>query len=205
MKVFFTASLSEREKYKEYYDTVVQTIQANGDEVISLEVQDYSYLIPKDVIESIPKNELHYTWLKKGIKKSNCVVIDASRDSFRLGHEASLAMLYNKPVLVISNKKDYSDVIINPRFYAHIYNSKADIQYAVTDFLKTVLNKHMGLRKNFIITSENRNFLKWYSNKFAMNDSEIVRQQLDELQKKHPEYEEADLEDLAINDENDEE
>jgi hypothetical protein len=204
MKVFFTASLSEREKYKKYYDTVVKTVQKN-DEIISLEVQEYSHLIPKDIIKSIPKNELHYTWLKKGIKKSNCVIIDASRDSFRLGHEATLALLYNKPVLCLSDKKDYSYVIINPKFYAAVYKDEKEVASIVGNFLQLVKRKHMGLRKNIYITSEYANFLNWYSKSNSKNDSEVIRELIKNLMEQNPEYENADIDDLDIKDAGNEE
>jgi hypothetical protein len=204
MKVFFTASLSEREKYKKYYDSVVKAVQKD-DEIISLEVQEYSHLIPKDIIKSIPKNELHYTWLKKGIKKSNCVIIDASRDSFRLGHESTLALLYNKPVLCLSDKKDYSDAIINPKFYAAIYKDEKDVTSAVSSFLDLVKSKHVGLRKNIYITSEYANFLNWYSKTNSKNDSEVIRELIKDLMDKSPEYENADIDDLDITDGDNEE
>ncbi len=203
MKVFFTASLSEREKYKKYYDAVVKAVQKD-DEIISLEVQEYSHLIPKDIIKSIPKNELHYTWLKKGIKKSNCVIIDASRDSFRLGHESTLALLYNKPVLCLSDKKDYSDAIINPKFYASIYKDEKDVASAVSSFLDLVKSKHVGLRKNIYITSEYANFLNWYSKTNSKNDSEVIRELIKDLMDKNPEYENADIDDLVVNGEDNE-
>jgi len=204
MKVFFTASLSERDKYKKYYDSVVKAVQKD-DEIISLEVQEYSHLIPKDIIKSIPKNELHYTWLKKGIKKSNCVIIDASRDSFRLGHESTLALLYNKPVLCLSDKKDYSDAIINPKFYAAIYKDEKDVTSAVSSFLDLVKSKHVGLRKNIYITSEYANFLNWYSKTNSKNDSEVIRELIKDLMDKSPEYENADIDDLDITDSDNEE
>jgi len=45
MIVFFTASLKLKEIYQKYYDVIVKTIQKEH-EIISLEIQDYSYLIP---------------------------------------------------------------------------------------------------------------------------------------------------------------
>lgn len=198
MKVFFTASLSEKDKYQQYYDAAVKEIRKNN-EIISLEVQEYSHLIPKDILKSVPKNEIHYTWLKKGIKKSNCVIIDASRDSFRLGHETTLALLYNKPVLCLSDKKDYSNAIINPKFYASMYKNAADVELAVGRFLDMVKAKHVGLRKNIYITSEYTNFLNWYSKSKSKNDSEVIRELIKDLMDKNPQYQNADVDDLILN------
>lgn len=200
MKVFFTSSFKDKEEYQEIYNKILETIDIEGEEVISLAKQDYSHLIPKKLIKTTPENELNYTWLKKGIKKSNCVIIEASKDSFRLGHEATLALLYNKPVLCLSNKMDYSLDIINPKFYAHMYKDVNDIPLVIQNFLKEVNNKHMGLRKNIYITSEYKNFLTWYGTQSKKNDSEIIRDLIQGVMDSNPEYDIADLSDLNVDD-----
>jgi hypothetical protein len=201
MRVFFTASFKGKENYQHIYDLILKTIDEAKDEIISLERQDYSYLIPKRLTKSLPKNELHYTWLKKGIKKANCVIIEASKDSFRLGHEATLALLYNKPVLCLSDKKDYSDAIINPKFYADKYKNESDVKDSVKKFLKTVRINHTSIRKNIYINSEYTNFLNWYGKKNNKNDSEVIRDLIKNLMDKNNDYENADIDELNVSSE----
>jgi len=198
MEVFFTASKSYKNEYQHVYDAILKAIKKHGDSIISLEVQNYDYLIDKKILKSLPQNQVHYTWLRKGINRANCVILEISRDSFRLGHEATLALLYNKPVLCLSNKTDYSDAIIDPKFYAKKYSKVEEIDGIVKNFLEDVENKHLAIRKNIYITPEYTNFLEWYGKKFKKNSSVIIRQLIEDLMKKNPQYGSGIISDLSF-------
>ncbi len=191
MKVFFTASFVNKKTHQKYYDKIVNVIKAQGHEVISLEVQDYDALIKKNTLEKKDEDEVHYLYISKGMKKANAVIIEVSKDSFRLGHEATLALLYNKPVLCLSDDWDYSNAIFHPKFYSDMYKEVGDIEEKVVDFLEMVDRKHMAVRSNVYFTPDEKNFLSWYSKKSGKSISEILRNQVDSLKEDHADYEDS--------------
>ncbi len=188
MKVFFTASFVNKKTHQKYYDKIVNVIKDQGHELISLEVQDYDALIKKSTIEKKDEEEVHYLYISKGMKKANAVIIEVSKDSFRLGHEATLALLYNKPVLCLSDDWDYSTAIYHPKFYSDMYEGLDDIEGKVVGFLEMVDRKHMAVRSNVYFTPDEKNFLSWYSKKSGKSISEILRNQVDSLKEDHEDY-----------------
>lgn len=78
MKVFFTASLSGKVMYQEYYDTVINTLRNNSIDIISKEVQEYTSILDPKQIKNLSKDEIHYLFVKKGISISNAVIIEVS-------------------------------------------------------------------------------------------------------------------------------
>ncbi len=176
MKIFFTAAYSGKSEYQKMYNAVVKTLRELGTEVISLEVQKHEDLLGKTVIKGLSENELHYSYIKKGVKISSAVVIEASVDSFRMGFESALALVYNKPVLCLSMTKDFSDNIRHKDFYATRYESEAELVKTVRTFIANVKRKHSSIRFNGYFTPEQVNFLKWFSKKSGKTVSEVVRE-----------------------------
>lgn len=190
MKIFFTGSLNVTNNYKQRYQLIINTLIKARHEVISLETGSYESLFSKRSIEyqKLNPNELHYLWLKKAIQSADCSIVECSKNGFSLGHIATLSILYNKPVLCLSDNNDYSQAILDPKFYAHKYSEADDLSKTILNFLTIVKNKHLSIRKNIYITPDNDNFLGWLSKKDNTNASEIIRGTIEQLKKKNPEY-----------------
>lgn len=188
MQVFFTASKSSENQYQHIYDEIVKQIQSEENDVISLEIMRYEDLLGKEYVSKNPKNQVHYDFLKKGMNRANAVIIESSVNSFRLGHEATMALLYDKPVLCLSDNRDYSGSILHPKFYSEIYQDKSDIEKLVKSFLSEVKNKHLSLRKNIYMTPDHSNFLHWFGRQENMNASEVVRKMIEDKMREHPNY-----------------
>lgn len=180
MKVFYTSSVSAKGEFQQYYDEAVKTIRDHGDELMSLEFQKYEDLIGKKATKKMTDEEAHYAYTKKGINIAQAIVIDASKSSFYLGHEVTLGLLLNKPVLCISNTWDYSRRIKHPKFYAAQYKTKYELRKIVTNFLNEVMNKYLTVRFNCFLSPDQKNFVDWYAQKHGKTASEVVRELISE-------------------------
>lgn len=188
MKVFFTSSLEGKKQFQDCYDSIIETLAKNRVEVISREIQEYESLLNPKSIEGLSPDEIHYKFVKKGISLANAVVIEASLSKFQLGHEATLALLYNKPVLCVSQAKDYSIQIKHPKFYAQKYKTKKDLEVIIKDFVDELENKYLSVRFNAFLSPEQKTFLDWYGERNKMNASEVVRELIDRKMQETPEF-----------------
>jgi hypothetical protein len=117
MNVFFTASYKGKENLQQYYDLIVETIESTGVELLSPELGNYKKLLRPLEMHSLKTNEqIHYEAIRKGILWADAVIIEISQEDFQLGHEATLATQYKKPVLALSINEDFSKKIKN-RFF----------------------------------------------------------------------------------------
>lgn len=188
MKVFYTNSPRGRADFGKYYDTTVKTLQDLGVEVISLEICDHSYLLDKEFINTHSYQEQHYAFIIKGIELSNAVIIDASVNSFSLGHESTLAMIYKKPFLCISNNTNYGDFVKHPRFVGYQYKEEEDLRKMIEKFIADASNKRLSVRFNGYLSPDQKNYLDWISSKRGKNASEIIRDLIEDAKTNDKDY-----------------
>src|SRR3989344_9334173 len=140
MKIFFTTPFDGKEKYQEYIDEIIRVVEDFGATVVSTEKDDQykKALSHKKLEEFGNRNRAHYEFIRRGIASSDAVIFEASYENFRVGHEATLASMYRKPVLVLSQIKDYSEYIIHEKFFGKKYKNNNDLGTAVKEFLKSL-------------------------------------------------------------------
>lgn len=192
MKVFFACSFRGKKLYQEYFNQVIGTLKKNKVEVISKETNEYEDILGKKITSILTPEEMHYLFVKTGIDKSNAVIVDISRESFQLGHEATIALLYNKPVLCLSKGEISNIKVYDPRLRLESYNSKADINRIINSFLNEVRNKYLSVRLHVNLSPEHKNFLDWYGAKSGKNISQIIRDSIDTMIHENPEYTELE-------------
>jgi hypothetical protein len=180
MKVFFTASTTRKNELQPVYDTIVSTLESAKIEIVSLETGSYNALLPTKYLKKHHQSAIHYEYIHHAIQQAHAVIIEATSNSFQLGHEATLALLYNKPVLCLSSTFDHSDTIKHPLFKAALYNNKEEIPAILTRFLKRYQNKFLTVRFNTFINPEQRTFLSQYCAKNKTTASELIRKLIDE-------------------------
>ncbi len=188
MTIFFTAALEGKKEYQKYFDFIVKVFQSNNVKVISREIQQYESILSTKDLKGLRKDEIHYKFVKKGISLANAVVIEASVNKFQLGHEATLALLYNKPVICISRTKDYSIQIQHPKFYSFKYENEKDLEVILKKFIEEYGKKYLSVRFNAFISPEQKTFLDWFSDRQKKNASTIVRELIDKKIKETPEF-----------------
>lgn len=140
MKIFFTTPYAGKKKYQKYIDAIIQEVESNGATVTSPEkTGQYKKATGKEKIQEYgSKGHAHYEFIRHGIASADAVIFEASYEDFRVGHEATLALMYGKPTLVLSRIQDYSKYIVHERFIGKKYSNLDDLKKYIDDFLKSI-------------------------------------------------------------------
>jgi len=174
-KVFFTASYEGKQAYQENYDLIVKAIKESTTEVIATELGNYkTILTQKEMNKCKTEREMHYLAIKRGIQWADLVILELSHESFQVGHEATLALELNKPVLGLSVNVDWSERIIHRYFYGEKY-SKYFVKEIVQDFIAKNSKEDLNERFNLFLSKSQLKKLETLSKKENMNKSEYLR------------------------------
>ena len=149
MKIFFTASYEGKKYYQKYYDVILDAIQTSGAKLISPEVtREYlDAFRPENIHKLGDRDRVHYEFIRQGIANADAVIIEASHEDFRVGHEATLAIIYKKPVLCLSINKDYGRLIRHEAFRGAQYTINT-LRPLVLRFLSEVGKTLLAKRKS---------------------------------------------------------
>lgn len=137
MKVFFTTSFWGKPRYQRYVDRIVAAIESTGATVVSPEKsREYKTSFTKENIKAYgDRARIHYEFIRQGIANADAVVIEASHEDFRIGHEATLAIIYKKPVLCLSLNTDYGKLVRHEAFRGVKYDER-NLESTVLAFLE---------------------------------------------------------------------
>ncbi|OGG27449.1 hypothetical protein A3A64_00320 [Candidatus Gottesmanbacteria bacterium RIFCSPLOWO2_01_FULL_48_11] len=140
MKVFFTTPLKGKPQYQVYIDEIIRIIEVHGATVVSPEKDEqYQQAFTKEKLaEYGDRDRAHYEFIRQGIASADAVVFEASYEDFRVGHEATLSLMYGKPVLVLSQNVDYGRYIYHEKFIGKKYTDKKELRKIIEDFLAAV-------------------------------------------------------------------
>jgi hypothetical protein len=178
MKIFFTCSQTGRE-YAQNFQQIMQAIVKNKNQPELLATEDLSYLKVAENLKAKGTNPkyLHAESVRRAIFESDGIVIDNTVSSFRLGHEATLAMLKNKPVLVLSQNVNYEDLMNFKNFHAAKYDPKDSrkLQFIIDDFLEKVRVESLSIRFNLFISESDKEYLGKTSKEESLTMSEYLR------------------------------
>lgn len=175
MKIFFTASYHGKENLQKYYDLIVETIQDTGVELVSPELGNYRKILkPLDMHSLKTEEQIHYEAVRKGILWADAVIFEVSHEDFQLGHEATLATQYKKPVLLLSLKEDYGKKIQN-RFLQGAKYSKYNIKDLLLHFIIKNRQELLSERFNMFISQSQLKHLEVAGKTKGMNKSEYLR------------------------------
>jgi hypothetical protein len=179
MKVFFTGSLRGREQYGLAYTKLEDILKSNGLEYISPQSNSYADIIEDKLLKDISLDEAHYLFISRGIELADAIIIEASMDTFRLGHEATLALIHNKPVLCLSQNRDYSKSIKHPSFYSRQYKDLDELEVVVLDFVNEIKSKLLSIRFNGMMSPKQKAFIEWLGKEESKSISEVIRDLID--------------------------
>ena len=159
MKIFFTTSFDGKKLYQENVDKIIEIIQSTGAAVISPEkTREYQDAFREENLKELgDKERVHYEFIRQGIANADAVIIEASHEDFRVGHEATLAIIYKKPVLCLSIHKDYGKLIRHEEFRGIKYEL-ADLNKIILDFLENVGKKITSDRNKEFVHSKQKPF-----------------------------------------------
>lgn len=175
MTIFYTNSFYGKGEYQASYDLVLDAIRQTGADIISPETHNYLELLTtkEKKVFSTPEAQ-HYQAIKKGIQKSDAVIIEISYQDFQIGWEASLACLNKKPVLCLSLHEDFSAKIAHPYFHAAQY-TEATIDNIIEDFIARTKPGLYNQRFNFFLSEKQLAQLRNQSRELNLSPSEYLR------------------------------
>ena len=126
MKIYFTASMSGKEKYQGNYEKIVKTLEEMGHTVYEETVN----ISKKYVYEEISDDEKlsYYKQVLKWMNKADLVVVEATHSSLSIGHELTVALEKGKPVVVLhaeGNAPHFLHAVKNERLIVEKYDLKS--------------------------------------------------------------------------------
>lgn len=136
MRIFFTTPFSGRQRFQRFIDEILLCLKEQDATIISPERHElYAKSIQDYEARGLSSSEAHYTFIANAITEADVVIIEASQESLRVGHEITLALMYGKPTLVLSQTKNYAEHISNELLTGAKYQTKQDIRFHIKDFL----------------------------------------------------------------------
>ncbi len=187
MKVYFTASITGREKYLDNYRKIVELLRK-----MDIIVYEETVEVTKEhVYEEISDEEKirYYHQVLKWIGEVDLVVVEASYQSLSIGHEISLALERGKPVIVLYSEGQA------PHFLVGVQSEKLLVEkYSLSDLdkvLKDSINyavEQQDTRFNFFISPRHQHYLDWISRKRMVPRAVHLRKLLEADMAQNKEY-----------------
>lgn len=138
MRIFFTTPFSGKALYQKYIDEALAVLAKSGAAITSPEnTLQYQEALKRYQEEGLRPTRAHYAFIAHGIAEADVVVIEASHASLRVGHEITLALLYGKPTLVLSQKENYADWIAHNLLRGAKYKTKKELRQYIEGFLSS--------------------------------------------------------------------
>ena len=175
MTVFYTASYYGKKTYQKHYDLVRTMIKRFKVELISPEEGNYQSVLDSGTAATMTDPFMrHYESIRQGIHTADCTIIEGSYQDFQLGHEATLAIMEKKPVLVLSTHEDFSKKINHDYFFGARHTPQT-IEGTIQNFFVKVREFSQSRRFNMFLYTSQVEHLESMGKKYDMNMSEYIR------------------------------
>jgi hypothetical protein len=185
MKIYFVGSISGREKYLKNYQAIIRKLKKLDHEVIENTIspkKEWVYsLTDKQKVE-------YYKQVLDWINGVDVVVAESSYSSISVGHEISVALEKEKPVIVLYKEGEAS------HFLRGIDSEKVQvIKYDDKDLgpiLEQAINKasfQADTRFNFFISPRIVNYLDWIAKKKRIPRAVYLRRLIEKDMKRSEE------------------
>lgn len=182
MKVFFACSTSELKKYKNNYLEICKLTKEMGHN-LTRDWLDEAIKLIEGGTTTIDREDI-YSQVADAIMAADVVVIEGTVASFSIGHQITLALLKNKPVLFLQLKEkgkkrgriknNFIDGIKSPLLTVVQYTPD-ELADVLNDFFDKNGGKHI-VKFNIVLTREIENYLNWVSFAHRVNRSEFIRE-----------------------------
>ena len=192
MIIFFTCSSKEIGGFERFYKTARNTILSLGHK-INRDWIDYSINLAKRNIPEAPTHTL-YEDVVAAIMTADALVVDASVASMAIGHQVTLALQNDKPVLLLkleSRGKKQEKLFIegsnSKNLEVRQYSKTTDIKLAVTEFLRKHEDKPKK-RFNLVLTGILSNYLNWASFYYNKTKTNLIHEAVETMSEKDSQY-----------------
>ena len=137
MNVFFTTPYAGKKHYQSYIDAIIKIIEDDHHLTTPEDSKRYLKVLGKLQKQALKKNQAHYAFIRQGIASADVVIIEATQEDIRVGHEMTLALLFHKPTLILSQDNDFGDYITHDLLVGKKYTSIDELKKIVKEFLDT--------------------------------------------------------------------
>ncbi len=137
MNVFFTTPFAGKKSYQPFIDAVLAEIKKVSRVITPEETSRYLTSLQQLQKQGLNKDQAHYAFIRQGIASADVVIIEATEEDIRVGHEMTLALLFHKPTLVLAQGKDFSSYITHDLLQGASYSTTGEAQEIVQRFLQT--------------------------------------------------------------------
>lgn len=191
MKIYFTASVSAKKDHPglvERYEKIVKHLEELGHKVMA----DHVLKLNHDFIKEVDDNYRmqYYKELLDQINKADLVFAELSYSSASIGHEVSLAIEKNKPVLIASESGRVPQIykaMKQQTIYFAEYDDIDDLLDRLEELIKNV-KEGEDIRFNFLIPPSMVDYLEWVSRTERIPKSVYLRNLIREELEKNEEY-----------------
>lgn len=178
MKIYFTASVHAKEERLELaarYNAIVNKLGELGHEVMS----DHVLKLEHDFIQNVDDDYRvkYYREMLDKINRADLIFAEVSYSSASIGHEVSVALDKNKPVILVSEQGRMPQIYKAMRdydIYCVEYKSTDDLLMRLEDEIQNV-KEGEDIRFNFLIPPSMVDYLEWVSKSRRIPKSVFIR------------------------------
>ncbi|MBU1118002.1 hypothetical protein KKD37_03500 [Patescibacteria group bacterium] len=187
MKVYFSTSRFYKQKNIENYKSVIEVLEGDGFDVLdgsSTRLCEMGFKMPVKEM-----NDLYRSVVKMMDKSELCVFEASYPSTLHIGHEITLALEKNKPVIglhAVGREPILFKGMKNGKIRWVEYNSKN-----LKDLLLEAINeakKDIDVRFNFFVSPEILAYLDWVSQNKMIPRSVFLRNLIEKEMKKDKEF-----------------
>lgn len=190
MKIYYIASISLKDKYGEAFKQIGAALKKLEFEVNDTNLVGWDL---KDLARDKEYRKDHYRKVIKDIKNADIIVSEVSfPSSINVGHEITVAMDMEKPVLALYSKGNspiFLEGNTSDKFILAEYDptDMLGLEKLIKSSLKKLL-KTTDIRFNFFISPEIVRYLDWVAKIKRVPRSVYLRDLIEDDMKKHKEY-----------------
>ncbi len=185
MKVYFTASIAQKNLFDKYYERISKALLKEGHDVESGNLLKMTVTSIDRTSQS--ERERWYKKALKNISSAEIVVVEISFPStVNVGHELSVALEKGKPVIALYHE-GYDPIFLHglneDKLYLSPYNEN-DLEDIVRAGINYALEQ-TDTRFNFFISPVHQNYLSWVAKEKRVPRAVYLRRLIEEDMKKN--------------------
>lgn len=184
MTIYFTASVSAKQKYFDEYKNIINHLEALGHKVESKHIIDTT----ESQIQGETRDEIlkFQTKVEQWIKKCDFIIADTSFPSVSVGYEIALALRIGKPILVFYGEGGPPSLLTYYKDEKLVTERYTDKTYkdTIDNFINFVRGKN-ELRFTFFITPTIAVFLDEVARQEKLPKAVYIRKLIEKDMKHH--------------------
>ncbi|MCA9385837.1 hypothetical protein KC717_04265 [Candidatus Dojkabacteria bacterium] len=193
MKIYFTCSTAEFQKYHETYFAIRDFLITEG----HILTRDWLPKVDRRIKETksdLPDIKQIYDDCMKGIQTADLVIIEDSVSNFSTGHQITVALQQNKPTLVLWSGEKHTH--FNQMFIHGIESeylqvaTYGDQEYReiIKEFTTMYSNPHQKSRFHLVLSEAERTYLDWLNHTHSQSRTEAIRSSIRDKMKRDKDY-----------------